>query len=152
MACQNEAFAGRLFPMLPATSKHLNGNWRTLVYAPAPNQPVFFRPRVSAKNPRIPTGLSNPDGSAVGILFWPNPSQIQFVNFRVSGNHIKQATKVSLKDANTAQVILANPRERSNEALTCRVFLRNRNEHMLCQWMRNQGRGWVFLGYLGFVR
>ncbi len=151
-ACQHETFSGRIFPLLKTTPQTLRGNWRTLVYTPGPQQQSLFRPRVSAKNPRIPVGITNGDGSLVGALSWPNDTQIQFFNFRAQGNHLKQLSRVGLIDAGTAQVMMSNPRERTRELFKCRVFMRARNQHLLCQWFHDQGQGFRFLGYFGWVR
>lgn len=151
-ACQHATFSGQVFPLVKTTPQTLRGNWRTLVYTPGPQQPTLFRSRVSPKNPRIPVGIVNADGSLVGALSWPNDTQIQFFNFRVNGNHLKQASRVGLLDAGTAQVMMSNPRERTRELFKCRVFMRARNQHLLCQWFHDQGQGFRFLGYFGWVR
>lgn len=151
-ACQQGTFFGRIFPLASASSKSLTGNWRAFVYAPAPRQPALFRPRFSPRNPRIPTGVVNSDNSLMGTLSWPGPRGLRFTNFRVSGNHLQQIGEVRLSDKMTAQVPFLNPREGTREIFICRVFLRNRTEHLLCQWMRDRGQGFTLLGYLGFVR
>lgn len=151
-ACQHATFNGKVFSLIKLTPKALQGQWRSLIYTPGPQQAPLFSVRVSSKNPRIPVALLNPDGSSLGALAWPNDRHIQFFNFRAKGNHLKQSSALHMRDAGTAQVILANPREGSQELLTCRIFLRSRIQHLLCQWQRDQGRGFQFMGYLGWVR
>ncbi|KYG65746.1 hypothetical protein AZI86_01330 [Bdellovibrio bacteriovorus] len=151
-ACQQGTFFGRIFPLVPASSKALTGNWRAFVYAPAPRQAALFRPRFSPRNPRIPTGIVNSDNSLVGSLFWPGTKGLRFPNFRVAGNNLQQIGDVRLSDQMTAQVPFFNPREGTRELFICRVFVRNRTEHLLCQWLRNSSQGFTMMGYFGFIR
>lgn len=150
--CQHATFNGQVFTMIKLTPKALQGQWRSLIYAPAPQQAALFSVRTSQRNPRIPVALLNSDGSPLGALSWPNDRRIQFFNFRASGNHLKQARPLHMRDVGTAQVILTNTRESAEELLTCRIFLRVRVQHLLCQWQRDQGQGFRFMGYLGWVR
>ena len=150
-ACQADTFFGRIFPMVPANQNRVVGNWKTLVYTAAPGQAPIFRSSVSPENPRIPTGLLNPDRSLVGRFAWPADGVILFHGFGAADNTLVQMTSVRVQ-GNSIQLVLKNNGAGVNEGLSCRVFLRNRTEHMLCQWQRDDGRGFVFMGYLGFIR
>lgn len=151
-ACQQGTFFGRIFPLVSATPQRLAGNWKTLVFSSVPSQTPLLRGIFSRQNPRIPTGVLNSDSTLVGTLFWPGKEGIRFNNFRVRGNHLQQISGVRLSDKGTAQVPFFNSREGTRELLICRIFLRNRTEHLLCQWLRSRGQGFQLQGYLGFIR
>lgn len=150
--CQQGAFFGHLFPLAPATSRHLEGRWRTLVYTEAPGEAPQFHSRFSSRNPRVPVGVENLDSSIVGALSWPDSNSIRFQQFRGGGNHLNQIGEVRISDRHTAQVPFFNPLEGTQELLVCRVFVRNRTDHMICQWLRRERHDFRFLGYFGFVR
>jgi hypothetical protein len=149
--CAEDTYNGRIFPLAFIRSENVAfDSWNLLTFAEPNGRGVAeFIQLTNARNPRIPTGLMNRlDQSRVGFLQWSSAGII-ISNWRMQGNSIfAHSNNVTIFDEHTINVVLGNQQER--QSLTCRIFLRERKDHLLCGWFTDNGREFAFRGYLGF--
>lgn len=150
-ACASDTFEGKLFPLANMTdATPALDNWNLLTYADAKGAPgPEFDVLVSQQNPRIPEGVFNRfDGSQVGSLDWTTRG-VFMSNWRMFGNTLSTTSQVNITDRHTINATIGNRQEM--HGLSCRIFLRNDKDHLLCRWFAHDGTRFVFRGYLGFL-
>lgn len=153
-ACSDDAFRGRIFPMVPMSEGRMQGRWSLVTYADVRGtEGPEFQMRMHPQNPRIPLGVfNNFDGTRAGGMSWQIGRSV-LGNFGASGNNIgEQIGETHFSDEWTSQIIFRSSRE--THSLQCRIFDRNRIEHLQCRWQslsQRQNR-FILRGYLGFLR
>lgn len=153
-ACSDAAFRGEVFPMVGMSEGRIQGRWAFVTYADVSGREgPEFRMRVNPQNPRIPQGVVNQfDGTRAGGLHWFRDRGV-FANFGAAGNNLtEEIGRTRITDEFTAQIVLRGARE--THALQCRIFERNRTEHLQCRWQTLSARQnrFILRGYLGFLR
>lgn len=151
-ACDDAAFAGQVFPLVPLSLARVEGRWRLLTHSTVSGVmgPEFHMVR-SSRNPRVPEGVLNrADRSFAGPLDW-FPSGVRFHHWsRARLPLFELPGKTAERDSFTVETRLQGAG--ADEGLQCRIFLRNQTDHLLCRWFALREGRFFWRGYLGFLR
>lgn len=144
LSCQNETFAGKIFPLMPINFSLLDERWVPAQFTAGTRNSPFIT--VSSRSRRHRTcAVLNQDKSRVGVMsFRFTRNQIKsarITQFGSRGRNFKSRSRISFENAHT--IIFGA----GVEAFRCRIFLRAQTPHLSCQYFVNK----QFVGYLGML-
>lgn len=144
LSCQNDTFAGKIFPLMPINFSLLDENWIPAQFTPRGRNSPFLT--VSAYGRRNQTcAVLNQDRTRVGAMkFRFSRNQIKSVKiaqFGARGRTFKSQSRITFENDHT--IIFGA----GLEAFRCRIFLRAYTPHLTCQYYLNK----QFIGYLGML-
>ncbi len=143
-SCQNETFAGRIFPLMPINFALLDENWVPSQFTSRGGKSPFLT--VSARSRQTRTcAVLNQDRTRVGVMkfrFTRNTiKDVRISQFGSRGRNFKSRSKITFENDHT--IVFGA----GSEAFRCRIFQRVGAPHLTCQYFISG----TFIGYLGLL-